>query len=167
MRFVQGLPPRLCSSRERLLSHMHKFEEGERGQDFFHLHVCGTWSMKALRNHDWVNSLATATELLNLLPLPQSPTIPLHCCEQQLSPYTFSGQLQKAGEQNCIWWKQKRVAPQGVQVQREFLGRSRGRMTMCACSLLTPGTLVRSQEQRGHCTHPAASGLGGFIPIFH
>lgn len=83
-------------------------------------------------------------------------------------PFTPSlASFRKQESRNCISWKQKRGAPWGVQVQREFSGRSRGRMTRRACSLLTPGTLVRSQEQRGHCTHPTASGLGGFVPVFH
>lgn len=47
----------------------------------------------------------TATEWLNLLPLPQLPTPPLRCSEQQLPLHAFPGQLRKAGEQKLHFVK--------------------------------------------------------------
>lgn len=74
-------------------------------QDSSHLHVCGTSSVEACQNHDWVNSSVTTTEVLNLPLLAQLANISLYSSEQQLPLYTFSGQLYKSEEHKLHFMK--------------------------------------------------------------
>lgn len=131
-----------------------------------HLCICGTSSMEACQNHDWVSSSVTTTELLNLLLLPQLLTIPLYSSEQQLPLYTFSGQLYKSEKHKLHFMKAEKGCFSGSASAEAVFRKRYGKkekLHMHAIPSL-PHTVDSSLEQCGHCTSPITSGHGDFIP---
>lgn len=106
------------------------------GQDSSRLCICGILCLEACRSHDWVNSSVTITELLSLELLPQLPLLSTSHFIPMSKSCPFIPSLDSFRHQksiNCISWKQKRGASQGVQVQSEFSGRDKEKRKSYTC----------------------------------